>query len=240
MIEAVTKGLGSPKAKMICDGCGAEVVFTCDYESGSARRKVGREWAPNQGQAIRKAAGLGWSRVKGKDRCPICEAARKATQTPPIVIPETSMAQTAALPADNVAPIRQPSREQKREIMALLDAAYDIEAQRYRGKDTDKTVAEALGPGVLWGWVAEIREEFFGPAGGNAEMDEIEAELRAALKEVEAQIAASRERILAAQDALSLIVKEAGRVVEIEKGLMAQIKRIDAIKAAVGPRAARA
>lgn len=64
--------------------------------------------------------------------------------------------------------LRQPTRDQKREIMAMLQDVYDPKAQRYRGAETDKTIAETLGDGILFGWVAQIREEFFGPDGNEA------------------------------------------------------------------------
>ena len=38
---------------------------------------------------------------------------------------------------------------------------------------------------VMPGWVAEIREEFFGPDGGNGEMDALLAEMRAWVKDRE-------------------------------------------------------
>lgn len=63
---------------------------------------------------------------------------------------------------------RQPTKEQKREIIDMLGVAYDTDAQRYKGNDTDKTVAEAIGQHILWGWVAQLRDEFFGPAGNEA------------------------------------------------------------------------
>lgn len=61
--------------------------------------------------------------------------------------------------------LRQPTREQKREILAMLDIAYDASAQRYKGSDTDQSVADALGNNIMWGWVSALREEFYGPDG---------------------------------------------------------------------------
>ncbi len=53
----------------------------------------------------------------------------------------------------------------------MLVITYDGDAKRYKGTDTDKTIADALGNGVMPGWVAEIREQNFGPAGGNEEIE---------------------------------------------------------------------
>ena len=60
---------------------------------------------------------------------------------------------------------RQPTKDQKREILSMLDLAYNVKAQRYKGAETDQSVAAALGAGVMWGWVAALREEFYGPDG---------------------------------------------------------------------------
>ena len=81
--------------------------------------------------------------------------------------------------------LRRPTPAQKRHIIGLLEDSYDDDAKRYRNpRDTDKTLAEVIGGGCLWGWVAEIREELFGPDTRNAE---IEA-LRADIKRIEATI----------------------------------------------------
>ena len=69
----------------------------------------------------------------------------------------------------NVEPIRQPTREQKRQIIEMLTACYDTKAERYTGTETDVTIADAIGGGCMFGWVATIREDMFGPDGGNEE-----------------------------------------------------------------------
>jgi len=61
--------------------------------------------------------------------------------------------------------LRQPSKKQKRDIIGLLEDVYDTENERYRGVETDKSVADTLGDGILWGWVSQVREELFGPDG---------------------------------------------------------------------------
>lgn len=113
-----------------------------------------------------------------------------------------------AVKTENVTQLRQPTIEQRRQIVEMLVITYDGAAQRYKGTDTDKTISDALGNGVMPGWVAEIREQNFGPAGGNEELDAIRAELAAIEKKQAAEIAALK-------------------------------KRIDAVCAAVGPKAAR-
>ena len=64
-----------------------------------------------------------------------------------------------------IEPNRQPSREQKRDIMLMLQDVYSIDKQCYTKSETDKTVADALENGIMWGWVKAIREDMFGPDG---------------------------------------------------------------------------
>ena len=79
----------------------------------------------------------------------------------------------AASPSATVTDLRQPTRDQRRQIMEMLTVTYDTKASRYSGSDTDKTIAEAIGGGIMPGWVSEIRDEFFGPSGENDEMGEV-------------------------------------------------------------------
>ncbi|WYK05465.1 hypothetical protein DWF04_006040 [Cereibacter sphaeroides f. sp. denitrificans] len=167
---------GVPQVTAKCDDCGAEQTITCDYE-----RRPGNRWIPNEGQAHRKLAAHGWTRVRGRLRCPTCKLDRKTInpeETPMTTKPATIEGKSLAA----LAPLRQPTREQKREIIAMLDMAYDTAGARYRGTDTDKTIAETIGPNIMPGWVAEIREDLYGPAGENDEMRAIRAEIEATQK----------------------------------------------------------
>lgn len=163
-IEAIN-AKGVNRAKAVCDTCGREDVVTCDYEG-----RKSHDWRPNEGQVIRKITAHGWAMVKGKLHCPACEAKRRAEAKEPI------MAEVKEHP--HVAPIREPSKDQKRLIILALEDACDSKAQRYRGEATDKTVAADLGAGVMPGWVAMLRDEFFGPA-GNEEAEAIRTEIDA-------------------------------------------------------------
>ena len=111
---------------------------------------------------------------------------------------------TKTKPADT--PLRRPSPKQERLIILALEDAYDDQAKRFKGGATDKTLADELGDGIMFGWVAEIRERLFGPSGGNEEIDAIKADIQKLQSEFDARIAA-------------------------------MAKRIDAVVAAVGPRA---
>lgn len=101
----------------------------------------------------------------------------------------------------------------------MLEVAYDVSLGRYKGADTDLTVAEVLR--VMPGWVAEIREDLFGPDGGN---DEIEALAEDIAK-------------LAAQFSTALAEFEAEVTAKISSAQKDLTKRLDKVRAAVGPRA---
>lgn len=189
-------------AEATCDECGKAETVSASHKTSRAFSRGG---APviellNAEQAMQKFRRQGWALVKNRLYCPNCESARKLRehkQQEPIMAVKSETV---------VTPLRQPTLEQRRQIVEMLVLAYDGQAQRYKGHDTDKTLAEAIGGGVMPGWVAEIREQNFGPAGGNEEIEAIRAEIKAAEKR-------------AAKDIADLN------------------KRLDAVCAAVGPRA---
>jgi len=79
--------------------------------------------------------------------------------------------------------LRQPSRDQKRLIVAALEDAYDTN-QRYKGTETDKGIADMLEDGIMAGWVAAVREDMFGPD-GNEEIGSLAADVTASMKKVD-------------------------------------------------------
>lgn len=109
----------------------------------------------------------------------------------------------------------EATREQKREIMLMLQQVYDTEKQRYKGEETDKTVAHVLGI-ERWGWVSKIREELFGPAGNEAG-DKLLAEVKEkialidevvrVMREQEALTANRLSQILVLRDELAALLK---------------------------------
>lgn len=116
-------------------------------------------------------------------------------------------------------PPREPTGPQKRLIVLALENSYDVKGKRYRGHETDATLAADLGDGIMPGWVAALREDMFGPSGGNEEIEAIRSELAAVKEGFQAQAAALSQKYAAQVDALS--------------------KRLDAVCSAVGPRAER-
>ncbi|RLL61535.1 hypothetical protein [Paenirhodobacter hankyongi] len=207
MTAKTIRGLsGGERFLITCDACCAEIAFDVRKPLGTIARRT--EYT--SGRAFERAArSKGWTCARvngqGQDLCPRCTRRQRGADEPkPKPIEEKTMVQkTEAKQA-----LRQPSQEQRGDIIEMLVLTYDRKAKRYKGADTDKTVSEAVGAWCLPGWVAEIREANFGPAGGNEEIEAIRAEIAA----VQADCA---ERVA---------------------GLG---KRLDAVCAAIGPRAAR-
>lgn len=221
MIEPIVNKVGVPRVNVRCDadGCDRAETTTCDYQRSSRG-----EWTPDEGQAHRKMVGKGWTLRKGLLLCPACEAKRKIERTK-----DREMKVQAQAPS-NVAPIREPTREQKRQIMDLLGVCYDTEAGRFKGADTDTTVAQAVGGGVMAAWVAEIREEFFGPDGGNGEMEALLAEMREWIATRSRETTNAKVHLEAAEGILR-------QYDERQKEVSGFAKRIEAIRKAVGPKA---
>ncbi len=121
--------------------------------------------------------------------------------------------------------LRQPTQAQKREIISMLTVVYDAEKGRYRDCESDVTVASAIGGGCLFGWVAQLREEFFGPDGGNEEIGALQDELREWMDKAEA----SR---IAAQAAIDDLTRAQSRCLDFQR-------RLDALIKAAGPRGLR-
>ena len=150
MIDAIRGKTGGEQALCRCDNCAAQEVIparhghSAGFKQGSAR-PVPTIQDPSA--VFSRLATLDWERVKSKIYCPKCKAKRHETKQ-----------QEAAMAHQTATDLRHPTREQKREIVEYLRATYDIKAERYIGTDTDITVAEAIGGGCMFGWVAEIVE----------------------------------------------------------------------------------
>lgn len=206
---------GTPRADVICDECPRIETVPCDYE------RKGADWLPNEGQILGKMQGKGWATVKGKLYCPACEAKRKAEkETKPM-----------AVEASNVTQIREPTPKQKRLIIMALEDDYDDQAKRYRGGKTDKTIADDLGDGIMFGWVTKIREELFGPDGANEEIEKTHQELieaRRQMVDLGKQLADAREAVQRIETDFTQHKARIDRATA----------RIGAIKDAVGPKVA--
>jgi Zn finger protein HypA/HybF involved in hydrogenase expression len=226
LIEPI-KGLrGQEQALCKCDECAAQVVYAAPHGKGNGRngqRNLVLTLA-RPSVVVEKLRKIGWTEIKGKLRCPKCDAKRNE------ITPEKEI--EVKQPA-TVTELRQPTQKQKREIVAMLMEVYDEDLKRYRGHETDKTVAETLEGGVMPGWVAAIREDMFGPAGTNDEMESLMAELTEWRASGEKAVKNARLHIENAESVVRKMEEELAKVAALEK-------RQAAIIRAVGPKAQRA
>ncbi len=203
---------GFPEVICTCSECGAQKNIRCDTINRS-RDKTKVE--PNVGQAVRKLSAYGWTFVKQRLRCPECEAKRRE----PTVAKEPTIIEIAPPPAP---PMRQPTRDQKRLIVAALEDAYDVPKQRYKDGETDKTISEMLGDGVMPGWVAAVRDDMFGPE-GNEEMADLS-------KQIAEWMGVADRSLASINSSLSDMVAARAEVKKLGQ-------RLDKIVAAIGPKA---
>jgi hypothetical protein len=196
-----------------CDGCSAEESVRAKHTMEARFQRGGRpkHEIASIGQVHEKLQTLGWGIVKGKHFCPRCEADRKPTPVLQLPSPTKEIPAMVRAPSNVVAPIRQPTKAQEVDIIVMLSAVYDRDARRYQGQETDRTVAEAIGPGIMPGWVAAIREDKFGPA-GNEEVTLIRESIAKMSAEHSARIDAIRA--------------------DLEKAVAQMVKRLDACVAA--------
>jgi len=198
-------GKGANRAAAVCDGCSREEVVSCDYDGK----------APVEGHLHRKVCAHGWALVKGRLLCPACEAARRAGKEKPVEEGMGNAAEGAA-----IVQLREPTRAMRVDIYVALASAYDLDAQRYRGDATDRSVAEAVGGGCMPGWVSAVREAEFGPP-GNEEVETIRAEIRR-VEDIVAQAA----RDFDAHISRALKIKAAFET-EVKAELLALTRRVD-------------
>lgn len=200
---------GSAIARCTCDDCSAQIAVKCNFVT---REKDRRPLEVNKSQALVRLTDAGWTYIKNVLRCPKCETARKEKN----MSKEPTVVNITPPP---VSPIRQPTRDQKRLIVAALEEAYDTKNQRYKGIETDKGIAEMLEDGIMAGWVSAVREDMFGPD-GNEEMGDLAAEVKAWMKKVDdlmytasvaiSDIEAARAEVKKYQDRLNKIVAAIG------------------------------
>ena len=201
---------GNSTAKCTCFECGA----TTNIKSNFATR-VGSARGPevNMAQVMPKLHAAGWTYVKNILRCADCEAKRHMEN---IMAKEPTV---IVVPPPPAPALRQPTRDQKRLIVAALEDAYDTKNQRYKGTETDKGIADMLEDGIMAGWVAAVREDMFGPD-GNEELGSLAADVKAWMKTVDgiielinsllADIEHSRAEVKKYQDRLTKIIAAIG------------------------------
>lgn len=228
MIEAI-RGKGVNRAKVVCDDCGREDVVTCGYIRGASPKST----VPNAGQINQKMQTAGWDVGGNKMRCPSCAAHRRAfgqgqckegEEMIAAAAPEKTDGSGVVTPAD--LPPREPGYRMIGAICDMLDIAYDRSAKRYKNPgDSDRSIADAIGEGRMWGWVARVRDAEYGPDGRGAEIAEIRADLAKAIREVD-------ER---SNDAIAEFRKLAR---DFETAAAALKKRVDKLDPSIGQKVA--
>ena len=109
---------------------------------------------------------------------------------------------------------REPTREQKRRIHQEIEGNWDERAGRYLGSASDRSIAAGLS--VPPAWVADIRADFFGDSGENADIAEFKIELAARIEDVEKLV----ENAMTSAARFDEILKEM-------KGLKARLERVE-------------
>lgn len=155
MAQLVIEGRPRRALRLYCYRCGKPgncLMNTMQKGAGSEDKE--------QRIAGRKFTEMGWAvdLGRGKHFCPEC-------QTSPQVRPQredTEMASIVTIP-------RQMSRDDRRIVFEKLNEVYIDEKQGYSAPWTDEKVSVDLG--VPRAWIAQVREEMFGPVGSNSEID---------------------------------------------------------------------
>lgn len=189
---------GQPRMQATCDECGRAEVFACPKG--------------DEGHAKRRITAMKWSLVRGKLHCPICDAKRKVS---------TVKATSGNVP-EPTSP-REPTRAERREIIDMLNDVYDVKQERYCRGDTDDTLADVLG--VMPGWVAQLREEFFGSDGSNEDI----AALLEELESFKCKVEVALKKAAKMQAELEVLRKSLVTVADLTS-------RLKQIEKAVGPR----
>ena len=140
------------------------------------------------------------------------------------------MAKTTQPRSPSTEPPREPTVVQNRQIRTLLDEVYDVDAGRYKGAESDITVADTLkDDGVMPGWVARIRETLYGSGSGNEEEETLGEDIKALAEDLSTRLEAVE----------TLAKKVVADLKEIEKDRL-KLKdlqtRFDRWKANLGPK----
>ena len=231
-IEAIRRK-GANRVRIICDGCGFNDTMPCDYLGHTAKT------APNVGQANKKLTDKGWVVSGKKHQCPSCVASARAAREAKEKQTETEVPAKSEVKSPAETPPREPGYRMIGMFCDMLDATYDRAAKRYTNPaDNDRTIAEAIGDGCMWGWVARIREAEYGPDKRWAEIDAIRAELAEVLRDYNEQRLRDAEDADAKIAALAkgLIERSEKQVAIVVDTIEALRRRLNALDPAIGPK----
>lgn len=178
---------------------------------------------------VKKLKRRGWLFRGKKATCPFCaadqrmrgvRAATAAKPTPSITtspvpeIPEEmpTMADQNVVQID-AAP-RAPTREQKRRIHQEIEGNWDERSGRYIGSASDQFIADGLH--VPRAWIVDIRADFFGDSGENADIAAFKTELATRIEDVEKLV----ENAMASASRYDDLLKDL-------KGMKTRLERIE-------------
>lgn len=182
-----------PAAKIECSKCGS-VAYHPDTGLNDDVYFAKKGWSVGRGPAA--------------DTCPECQKRK----------PEMKVVKMEQPQAPKVEPPREMGREDRRIITDKLDEVYDDKAGSYKAPWTDAAVGRDLG--VPRAWVSEVREQFFGPEGGNPEFDafiEQAAPIIAEMKNMANSLRVQSERFKELEPRISEL-ERMGRRIERELG----------------------
>lgn len=153
--------------------------ITTNTSNGGSGKITEAERKDLTGHANRRAGMKGWRIDKQGHTCPTCQKKEKEND---------KMTKIEAAPFVPVPALREPERNMLRDIRRLLDEVYDTDAGRYIGAESDQSVAEAIGGGCMWGWVARERLAAYGEGSDNEERGEAERRIDALAAKLEIQV----------------------------------------------------
>lgn len=121
------------------------------------------------------------------------------------------------------------SRADRRIIHAKLEEVYEDEDKGYRAPWSDAAVARDLGDHIPIAWVAEVREQAFGPAKDNGEIRDMLDRVTKAAAEAHALLADAKAHRAEVQKMVTETNELMARATEVGKtldGLLAIAGRI--------------
>lgn len=234
--QAIKGGRGEEQALCTCHQCNAQITISTQH-GDSARfytARTGKASKPtmtikSERAVVETLHREGWSYIKRKLRCAACTAQFRKKDEPEVT-KEASIAGTAP---------RSPDREMRRLIRSMLDDVYDTVHGRYIGKESDETVAAAIGQGCMWGWVSQERIEGYGDGAGNEDTDSAAMNIEAAIIDTRdelARITALRDDMAQRYAGMMASIKEAGDTLQSS---LRSLEKLRQDVAALKPRAGR-
>lgn len=226
---------GEEQALCFCSLCDAQIRVSTQHGNNARMHSTvnGRNGKPtmtikSERSVIEAISREGWSYIKRKVRCEACTAEFRKKEDQEVTKAPAPEATT-----------RSPDREMRRSIRSMLDDVYDTVHGRYIGKESDETVASAIGQGCMWGWVAQERIEGYGDGAGNEDTEKAEAGIDAAIEDCRAelkQIEDLRADMVSRHASMMMEVKDIG---DRCKATMQSFEKLKQEVMALKPRAAR-